>query len=99
MMLFMDTGIRRCDRFNRGGDAAPTTGLVESSCIGLKDPLGAVFQDQAGEFAGDVGTGVEADSVCLEVRFVGYGVAMDDDLFVWLCIRDEVFSDPQLVFG
>ena len=93
-MLFMDTGIRRCDRFNRGGDAAPTGDWVESSCIGLEDSLGGVLQDQAGEFAGDVGTGVDAYSVCLEIGFVGYGVAMDDDFFVWLIIRDEVFAYP-----
>ena len=93
-MLFMDTGIRRCDRFNRGGDAAPTTGLVERSDMGLEDSLGGVLQDQAGEFAGDVGSRIETYSVCLEVGFVGYCVAMDDDFFVWPFIRDEVFAHP-----
>ena len=83
-----------CDGFNRGGDAAPTTGLVERSDMGLEDSLGGVLQDQAGEFAGDVGTGIEAYSVCLEIGFVGYGVAVNDDLFVWLSTGEEVFSYP-----
>ena len=92
--------MRRCDGFSCGEDVAPTIdgftcGDAEyDSGMGLEDSLGCALQDQAGEFAGDVGTGIEAYSVCLEIGFVGYGVAVNDDLFVWLSTGEEVFSYP-----